>query len=151
MRIRVKRDYWNTYTLERASDGSWKLVDPSSEPAAQAAVEKLLNAVECLPIVSTIDLPGDDSERHREYGLWTPSIELTVSTATESHTLTFGKQTTDGKGVYCAMIGQNKVYIVAPEAVQVLSQDMSVYRQEKTDVVPPVETNNSARSHGFKR
>jgi len=132
LRIRVKRDYWNSYTLARSPEGAWRLTDPSDEPASESAVRTLLATVESLPAVSIIDLPSDDSERHRQYGLWSPSLELTVSTSEGDQTVTFGTQTADNKGVYCARIGQDKVYVTTPEAVQVLSQDLNVYRSGKT-------------------
>ena len=44
--VRVKKDYWNTYTLQRVSDGSWKLVEPSTEPVLAVAVNTLLNTIE---------------------------------------------------------------------------------------------------------
>jgi len=65
VRVRVKRDYWNTYTLARVPGASWKLIDPSTEPASEAQVEKLLATIEFLPVLSTINLTADDSERHR--------------------------------------------------------------------------------------
>ena len=131
LRVRVKRDYWNSYTLGKTPDGSWRLTDPSDEPASEPAVRKLLATVENLPALTTINLPASDSERHREYGLLKPVLELTVSTPDADHSVSFGTQTADNKGVYCARYGQDKVYVTAPEAMQVLSLDLAAYRQEK--------------------
>ena len=129
--VRVKRDYWNSFRLARSPDGTWRLVDPSTEPAAAPAVTKLLSALECLTAISVIDLSADDSERHREYGLWKPSVEITVTTAEGEQTLLVGTPTADHKGVYCSRMGRDKVYIVASEALQPLSQDLAAYREEK--------------------
>jgi Domain of unknown function (DUF4340) len=128
--VRVKKDYWNTYALQRGSDGSWKLVEPSAEPVAAAAVNTLLSTIETLPVLSVIDMLSDDSERYRQYGLWEPAVEVTISDNKEAHTLRVGSPTTDGKGVYCVVVGRNKVYVTTPEAVRILSADLSVYRQE---------------------
>ena len=129
LQVRVKRDYWNSFALVKASDGSWRLTEPSSEPASDAAVRKLLSMIESLPVINTIDLPSDDSERHREYGLWSPTLNITVTTASGEQTLVFGVKTADGKGVYCALLGHDRVYVTTPEALQALSEDMASYRQ----------------------
>jgi len=133
LQVRVKRDYWNSFALAKAADGSWRLTEPSSEPADDAAVRKLLSTVESLPVINTINLPADDSERHREYGLWSPTLDITVTTAGGGdQTLAFGVKTADGKGVYCAILGHDRVYVTTPEAFQALSEDMSSYRQGKS-------------------
>ena len=130
--IRVKRDYWNSFHMKRTPDGTWRLLEPSSEPAAEAGVTRLLSALESLPALSVIKLASDDSERHREYGLWKPAIEITVTTTDGDQTLLVGSATADGKGVYCARLGKDGVYVTSADVVQILSQDLSVYRQEKT-------------------
>ena len=127
--IRVKRDYWNSYTLAKSADGTWRLVEPSAEPASEAAVRKLLNALESLPATSVIDLPHD-SDRRREYGLWTPSVEVAVSVPQGEQILIVGTPTADGKGIYCARMGQDAVYVTTAESLQVLSQELAAYRQE---------------------
>ena len=129
--IRMKRDYWNSFTLSRGADGGWKLIDPSNESASESAVRKLLAALVSLPVVSVIDMPADDSERHREYGLWKPAMEVTVSTSDGDQTLLVGVSTADGKGVYCARVGRDKIYVTSADTVQALAQDLAAYRLDK--------------------
>ena len=136
VQVRMKRDYWNSYTLARGTDGAWKIVDPSTEPALEPAVRKLLAALEALPALTVINLPADDSERHREYGLWTPALQVTVSTQDGEQTLLVGTATADGKGVYCARAGQDKVYVTSAQALQGLSQDLAAYRREQAPAQP---------------
>ena len=126
--IRVKRDYWNSYRLARNPEGVWRLTEPSSEPATEASVMRLLNTLESLPALSVISLPADDSERHRQYGLWKPAIEITVTTTEGDQTLLVGSATPDAKGVYCSRLGKDGVYVTSADAVHVLSQDLSAYR-----------------------
>ncbi|MCX7011094.1 MAG: DUF4340 domain-containing protein [Candidatus Sumerlaeota bacterium] len=126
--VSVKRDYWNSFTLARQNDGSWNLIDPSTEPASLEAVRRLLGALESLPALTTIDLPSDDTERYREYGLWEPRLTVTVVALDKDYTLVFGSDTPDGKGVYCAVQGQKKVYATSTNAVTSLSADLSTYR-----------------------
>lgn len=128
--VRIKKDYWNTYTLQRGADGSWKLVEPATEPVVAAAMNTLLSTIEALPVLSVIDMLSDDSERYRQYGLWEPAVEVTISDNKAVHTLRVGSPTADGKGVYCVVVGRNKVYVTTPDAVRVLSTDLAVYRQE---------------------
>jgi len=131
LRIRMKRDYYNSYTIARSADGSWAITDPSTEPASEEAVRRLLNTIETLPVLSTIDLPSDDSERHRQYGLWSPAMEVTVTTSKGDQTVVFGSKTPDSKGVYCAKVGESKVYVTSTESLQVFSQDLAALRQDK--------------------
>ncbi len=134
--IRMKRDYWNSFRLARSPEGVWRLTEPSNEAASEAGVTRLLNALESLPAISVINLPADDTERHRQYGLWKPAIEITVGTTEGDQTLLVGSSTADGKGVYCARLGKDGVFVTSAEAVQVLSQDLSAYRQEKNASQP---------------
>ena len=128
LEVRVKRDFWNSYTLARDPDGTWNLTEPSREPASTPAVDKLLATLVNLPVIATIDLPSDDSERHREYGLWEPSLELTVKTGETEHTLLFGAATSDGAGTYVAETGCDGVFVTTKEAVQVVSTEYAAYR-----------------------
>ena len=65
-----------------------------------------------------------------------PAIEITVGTTEGDQTLLVGSSTADGKGVYCARLGKDGVFVTSAEAVQVLSQDLSAYRQEKNASQP---------------
>ena len=136
LQVRMKRDYWNSFTLVRGADGAWRLAEPSNEPAFDVSVAKLLAALEHLKASSVIDLPSDDSERHREYGLWSPTFELTVTTAEGDQTLIVGAPAQEGQAYYCARLGRDKVYVVPHEAVQTLAQDLAAYRQEKAAPSP---------------
>ncbi len=131
LQVQVKRDFYNSYTLSRGADGAWRIIDPSSEPAGEANVGKLLESLANLTVITTIDLPQDDSERHRQYGLWKPSLEVTVSRANRSDTVMFGAQSEEGTGVYCALAGHDKVYVIPKGLLPGLSQDLSVYRQSQ--------------------
>jgi hypothetical protein len=135
VRIRIKRDFWNSLTLTKGPDGTWRLEEPTAEAAAPAAVNRLLATLEDLSVVTTIDLPADDSERHREYGLWQPSLELSVATLEKQMSFVFGSPTADGQGTYCAQPGRDDVYVVPTEAVTVIASEPSAYQQSS----PPPE------------
>jgi hypothetical protein len=137
MQVRVRRDYWNSLVLKRGGDGSWQISEPVSEPASLSAVSRLLATIEDLPVVTTIDLPADDSERHREYGLWEPAAELTVTTGDQEHVVLFGAPTADGKGTYCAGVGRDKVYVVASDAFAIISAEPNTYREKSEAALAP--------------
>jgi hypothetical protein len=128
LQIRVRRDYWNSYTLKRTADGSWQLTEPSLEPASGESVNRLVDALGNLAVLNTIDLPSDDSERHREYGLWEPSMEVTVTTGAGERTLIFGTQTSDGQGTYCAESGHDRVWVTPAGTAKQVAVDASMFR-----------------------
>lgn len=133
LQVRVQRDYWNTFTLERDLSGRWNLVEPSSEEAFSAAVNELIDLLARFPVVTRLDLPAGDSERFREYGLWEPSLEVMLTTVDGARVLQLGRETTDGTGVYCALEGEDGVMVTTQQAAQMLSRDLEAYR------VPPAE------------
>lgn len=128
--IRIKRDYWNTVTLERTADGQWQLTEPMNEQANVASVRALLEAVTTLPVVERIDVPAaDESERYREYGLWDPVVEVTVSDLRGATSLVFGRDVPDGGGVYCAVVGRDGIYITTLESLNAMISDAEHYRR----------------------
>lgn len=129
LRVRVKRDYWNSFTLSRSPDGSWRIVEPSDEAAAPQAVGQLLTTLESMLVLSTIDLPGDDTARYREYGLWEPSAEITVTVGNRDYTLIFGRESTEAGGIYCAIAGHDGVYVTTGAAYRLLTLDLEHYRE----------------------
>jgi hypothetical protein len=130
LQVRVKRDYWNSYCLRRQADATWRLIEPSSEPASSPAVNKLLNALSDLSVVTTINLPSDDTERYREYGLWEPAAEITVTVGSGDRTILLGAQTPDGQATYCAESGgSDHVYVVSSETVKAIPIDAAAYRE----------------------
>ncbi len=144
--VRVKRDYWNSFALRREADGTWQVSEPSVEPAAPVAVTRLLGAIENLPVVRTIDLPATDSERYREYGLWEPAMEVTVTAGDRDRSLVFGINTPDGTGTYCAEAGVDRVYVTSSEAAKILGQEYAAYRQNAS----PAEAALPSSSGGLK-
>jgi hypothetical protein len=130
IQIRVKQDFWNTFTLSRMPDGSWSLVEPSVEPALQSAADQLVTALETLPALRLIDTPADDTERYREYGLWEPRLTVTVTCSEQQQSLLVGADVNDGSGVYCALDGRDDVYVTSKKAIAALSAGYETYRQE---------------------
>jgi len=130
-RIRMRRDFWNSYTLARDEERRWTLEEPSRGPAHEAEVRRLLETLTFLPSAQILDMPGDDSERYREYGLWEPALEFTLATAGGSvHTLMFGAKTPDETGVYTVVHGVARVHVVPVEAFEILQRGADTYRAE---------------------
>jgi FKBP-type peptidyl-prolyl cis-trans isomerase len=130
VQIRVQRDYWNTFTLARDDRGQWQLTEPANEEVSTTAVNGLIQVLTQFPIVSTIDLPADDTERFHEYGLWEPAVEIIITTIDKSRLLQVGGETTDGKGVYCVLEDRDGVMVTTHQTAQILKRDLAAYRQE---------------------
>jgi hypothetical protein len=127
--IRIQRDFWNSFALTRQGDGDWRLTEPSDEPVKQEAARRLAQQLADLTILTTVDLPTDDSERYREYGLWEPELQIAVTTLEEERNISIGSMTSDGRGYYCAVGGVDDVYTIPAEAMRVLAADLSSYRE----------------------
>ncbi|NCC51672.1 MAG: DUF4340 domain-containing protein [Spartobacteria bacterium] len=127
-RVRMKKDFWNSYLLVKASDGKWMLEEPMREPADLLQVNVLLEMLTTLPRLHVLDMPGDDSQRRSEYGLWEPSLEMTLSTGAGAMVLLFGDHTPDNSGVYVTVHGDEHIYVTSEAAYQVLRRDVTTYR-----------------------
>ena len=138
IRLRIKRDYWNSYALQRNPGGGWQLLEPSNEPAATPAAEHLVRAVAALPALRAIDLPAGNAERYREYGLWTPATELTVTTSAGDQTLLFGGHTPDQTGVYCLISGRSRVYVTAAADADAVAIDPATLRAVGETTFKPI-------------
>ena len=126
--VRVRQDYWNSFVLLKRPNGSWDLVEPSTEPANQETVKRLLETLANLPVLKIFDTPDNDSERYRQYGLWSPKLSVTLYTTEREHTLIFGREADDRSGSYCAVQNKDEVYVTSSDAVQILSTELAAYR-----------------------
>lgn len=129
LRLRMKKDFWNSYVLGKDEGGQWSMEEPSRGPAVETEVRRLLETVTALPILRTLDIPGDDADKRREYGLWSPSLEITLSTADGATTLLFGAFTPDEAGVYVTVHGQSSVHVTPTSAFDVLQRNADTYRK----------------------
>lgn len=128
IQVRLRRDFWNTFTLTRGPDTAWQLIEPAREPADATAVELLLQALTSLPVLRRIDLPGDDTEHYRQYGLWEPRLTVQILTADRQDVFLFGDETSDGTGVYCVHEGRDGVYVTSAAAFNSIETDPDRYR-----------------------
>ena len=128
IQVRLRRDFWNTFTLARGADTAWELIEPAREPADAAAVEVLLQTLTSLPVIRRIDLPGDDTEHYRQYGLWEPRLTVQVLTGHRQEVLQFGDETSDGTGVYCIREGVDGVFITSAAAFSALETEPDKFR-----------------------
>lgn len=129
LRLRMQKDFWNSYVLARNPDGQWMMEEPARGAANTTEVRRLLETVTLLPVLQVLDMPGDDAERHREYGLWTPALEITLSTPSGATTLMFGSRTPDESGVYAVVHGTSRVYVVPAASFGILERGADTYRE----------------------
>ena len=130
--VRVRQDYWNSFVLQQRSNGSWDLVEPSVEPANPDGVDRLLTTLADLPVLEILDTPANDSERYRQYGLWSPTVTVTLYTGPTEYILSVGHETEDQSGTYCSVHGRDEVYVTSTEAVRILSTGLEAYRRSAT-------------------
>ncbi|RJP25925.1 MAG: hypothetical protein C4527_16410 [Candidatus Omnitrophota bacterium] len=136
LRIEVKTDYWNSFSLERDESGKWALVEPSREAADESAVNRLIDNLSDLPILAEFDSPVDDTERYQQYGLWSPRGEILVMTADEEVLLQFGSDSAMPAGVYCATNRDDKIHVISTDAFETLVAPLDHYRLKRS---PPQE------------
>lgn len=129
LKIRVLRDYWNTFTLSRNAEGSWYMAEPTREPADIAYAARLLETLANLPRLEILGSIADDRERYREYGLWHPSVQVTLTSVDREWQLAFGAETPDGKGVYVSRMDNDEVFITSKEAFDIIITDAGYYRK----------------------
>lgn len=127
LRLRMKKDFWNSYMMAKDEAGRWMMEEPSRGRVDESEARKLLEAVSYLPIIRVIDMPGDDSQLRHEYGLWTPSLEITISMPGGATTLMFGSRTPDGSGVYVTIHGKPRAYVVPLATFEVLERGAETY------------------------
>ncbi len=128
LRLRMRRDFWNSYTLAKNENGRWIMEEPSRGDVQEAPVRQLLETLTMLPVLQVLDMPGDDSERYREYGLWEPSLEMTISATDGVTTLMFGAKTSDESGIYATVHGISRVYVIPAAAYAILQRGVDDYR-----------------------
>jgi hypothetical protein len=153
MQVRVIRDFWNTFTVKQNQDGNWDLIEPSLMPANFGQITRLIDALANLSILDTIGSITDDSERYREYGLWDPSAQVTVTSAEHEWKLAFGLETTDGQGVYVIRSDNDEVYVIPKEAFAIIVTEAENYTQSPTNGsarnTEALPANDQTESQGF--
>jgi hypothetical protein len=94
------------------TNGTWRLVEPSSADADATEVQSILSSLSTLDIQRVVDEKGGDPA---QYGLAPAQIDLSFKVKGQSapkHIL-FGNKTPTGGDIYAKMAGAPRVFLVA--------------------------------------
>jgi len=125
LKIKIRRDNWTSALIERNDSQHFRLVEPTIGVADMEKVSKLLSALEFLEIISKVKFENANESNLTEYGLLSPRLEVLLSTSQEKNQeiqFYFGKQSTDGKGVYLRVLNRDMIYVVKKPSFEIFDQ-----------------------------
>jgi uncharacterized protein DUF4340 len=109
--IKISKKSAEDLTLARNDAGQWQITSPKPLPADQDAVSSLLSGLSPLNSDRLVEEKATDLS---PYGLAQPSIQLSITEKNKkSEALLFGDDTPAGYGVYAAVAGDPRVFIIA--------------------------------------
>ncbi|PYT64317.1 MAG: hypothetical protein DMG35_00765 [Acidobacteria bacterium] len=109
--IKISKKSAEDLTLAKNDAGQWQITSPKPLPADQDAVSSLLSTLSPLNSDRVVEEKATDLS---QYGLAQPSIQLSITEKNKkSEALLFGDDTPAGHGVYAALAGDPRVFIIA--------------------------------------
>ena len=109
--IKISKKSVEDLTLAKNDAGQWQITSPKPLPADQDAVSSLLSALSPLNSDRVVE---DKATDLGQYGLAQPSIQVSITEKNKkSEALLFGDDTPAGYGVYAAVAGDPRVFIIA--------------------------------------
>src|SRR6266581_7116736 len=109
--IKISKKGAEDLTLAKNDAGQWQITSPKPLPADQDAVSSLLSALSPRNSDRVVEEKATDLS---PYGLAQPSIQLSITEKNKkSEALLFGDDTPAGYGVYAAVAGDPRVFIIA--------------------------------------
>lgn len=108
--------------------GVWTLAEPLATAADDDAVDALLSALEWLSAHRTLEgITAADRER---FGLDDPRFVVRFTVLEQVVELRVGADAPTGEGVYAAVEGEDRAYVVEPELVESLDHDLAHFRDK---------------------
>ncbi len=109
--IKISKKGGEELALSKSDAGRWQITSPKPLPADQDAVSSLLSTLSPLNSERVVEEKATDLS---QYGLAQPSIQLSITEKNKkSEALLFGDDTPAGYGVYAAVAGDPRVFIIA--------------------------------------
>jgi hypothetical protein len=109
--IKISKKGGEELALSKNYAGQWQITSPKPLPADQDAVSSLLSTLSPLNSDRVVEEKATDL---RQYGLAQPSIQVSITEKNKkSEALLFGDDTPAGYGVYAAVAGDPRVFIIA--------------------------------------
>lgn len=108
--------------------GTWRIASPIETNADDDAVDSFLSALEWLAARRTLaDITSEDRTR---FGLDEPRFSVRFSVAGEEVELRVGGEAPTGEGVYAAVEGSDRAYVVGADFVESIDHDLSHFRDK---------------------
>lgn len=107
---------------------SWRISAPVHANADDDAVDGFVGALEWLMVDRT--LQGIDAADRRRYGLDHPRFVVRFRVSSEEVTLRVGREAPQEQGVYVAVDGEDRAYVVGGDFVESIDHDVSFFRDK---------------------
>lgn len=119
-RIRIRRDHWTSALIERTGEHSFRIAEPAAAAADSGLVARLLSALEFMERQAFFQSSAGDGMAHSAYGLDPAQLEISIELGRgrEVH-LVFGNKSSDGKGFYVQVWGDEGINVVNTDAKQI--------------------------------
>lgn len=109
--IKISKKSTEDLTLAKNDAGQWQIISPKPLTADQDAVSSVLSTLSPLNSDRVVEEKATDLS---QYGLAQPSIQVSITEKNKkSEALLFGDDTPAGYGVYAALAGDPRVFIIA--------------------------------------
>jgi len=113
----------------------WKITEPKSLGADQAAVASVLSTISSLNSDRLVEEKNADLKK---YGLQSPSLEVDVKEKdNNTQRLLLGDDTPAGSGVYAALAGDPRVFTIAEYQKTALGKSLNDLRDKRLLIVTP--------------
>jgi hypothetical protein len=128
-KIEVKRAGGESTTLERQTDGTWKITAPEALQADRDAVSGLVSAVAALNADKVVD---EKPASVAEFGLEKPQAKIVVTLkGGKTRTLSLGDETPVGGGAFSQVDGDARVFTIASFTKSSLDKKASDLRDKR--------------------
>ncbi len=127
--IKLSKKGAEDLTLAKNDVGQWQITSPKPLPADQDAVSSVLSTLSPLNSDRVVEEKATDLS---QYGLAQPSIQVIITEKNKkSEDLLFGDDTPAGYGVYAAVAGDPRVFIIASYHKSTLDKSSNDLRDKR--------------------
>jgi hypothetical protein len=152
--IRISKKDAEDLTLSKNDAGKWQITTPKPLPADQDSVSSLLSALSPLNSDRVVEQKAADLS---VYGLTKPSLEISITEKNKKpEALLLGDDTPTSSGVYAAVAGDPRVFVVASYNKSTLDKNVTDLRDKRlitldTDKLSRVELTAKKETIEFGR
>lgn len=109
--------------------GTWRIAEPMATEADDDAVDSLLGALEWLTPTRTLnDITAED---RAQFGLDAPRYTVRFTVREQQVEVVFGGEAPAGGGLYAAVAGEDRAYVVSDDILEELGHDLAHFRSKE--------------------